>query len=112
MATQPMGMPDAAGNDSRVSAEQAGYMELDDAQKDADCETVNVPGGVSSDRGCCNLFDPNQGVQAFNCGNCEHVKEQSAQGDNDADDQAAMAGMGVPAESMSSGPARGGKWQS
>lgn len=59
-----------------VSAEQAGYMELDGAKKDASCDIVNVEGGVSSERGCCNLFDPEKGVKRFNCGSCEHVSRK------------------------------------
>ena len=58
---------------AKISAEQAGYMELDGAKKDRDCEVVRVSGGVSSQLGCCNLFDPEPGVKQFRCGTCEHV---------------------------------------
>lgn len=74
---QPYGTydPDSDGDGtSRVSAETAGYMELDGARKDADCSTVEVPGGVSSKLGCCNLFDPGKGVQMFRCGTCERMQ--------------------------------------
>lgn len=57
-----------------VSAVQAGYMELAGAKKDADCSTVNVPGGVSSDLGCCNLFKLAGGApKKFSCGTCKFV---------------------------------------
>lgn len=48
-------------------------MELDGAKKDADCDTVNVPDGVSRSLGCCNLFDPESGARRFSCGTCEHM---------------------------------------
>lgn len=54
----------------RMSAEQADYMELDGALKDADCEKVEVDGGVSKDLGCCNEFDPEHDAQKFSCGTC------------------------------------------
>ena len=56
----------------RISAEKAEYMELDGAEKDADCEKVDVEGGVSSDLGCCDKFDPKKGAQQFKCGECEY----------------------------------------
>jgi hypothetical protein len=62
----------------KVSAESAGYMELEGAEKDADCQIVKVEGGVSSDRGCCNLFDPEGKAKKFSCGNCEYVQIQEA----------------------------------
>jgi hypothetical protein len=63
------------GRDKRMTAEQAGYMELSGAKKDADCVKVSVASGVSSELGCCNLFEPQfDGTQRFNCGNCEYVK--------------------------------------
>lgn len=58
---------------AKVTAVEAGYMELDGAKKDAGCEVVSVVGGVSSDLGCCNLFRPGQGVKKFTCGTCKHV---------------------------------------
>lgn len=67
-------MPKAFRNPTpRISANQAGYMELDGAKKDADCDTVNVPDGVSRSLGCCNLFDPESGARRFSCGTCEHM---------------------------------------
>lgn len=61
---------------ARVSEEKAGYMELRGAQKDADCRKVEVDGGVSTELGCCNLFEPeNDKVQEFRCGQCEYAKE-------------------------------------
>lgn len=61
--------------DSRISAEEAGYMELDGARKDADCNHVKVPDGVSSVLGCCNDFDPVTGARRFSCGTCDHVRK-------------------------------------
>lgn len=59
---------------AKSTAEAAGYMELDDAQKDASCDIVSVSGGVSSRLGCCNLFDPKSGAKEFRCGTCEHLR--------------------------------------
>lgn len=71
------GRPVAKGEkrDSRVSAEAAGYMELDGATKDDDCHKVKVEAGVSSKLGCCNEFKP-QGkkVQQFRCGMCKFLR--------------------------------------
>lgn len=61
---------DQAG-DTRATPEEAGYMELDGAQKDADC--VLVSGGVSSQKGCCNLVAPVAGADRFTCGLCEKI---------------------------------------
>ena len=58
----------------RISSGHAGYMELDGARKDGDCEIVKVDGGVSQQRGCCNLFDPFKGATKFDCGHCEYVR--------------------------------------
>lgn len=61
--------------DTRLSAEQAGYMELSGAKKDADCHKVKVAGGVSTHRGCCNKFEPEKRTcDGFRCGNCEYVR--------------------------------------
>jgi hypothetical protein len=65
-----------AAADTRASAEEAGYVELDGAQKDADCTLVS--GGVSSDKGCCNLWNSVQGAQIFSCGTCTKIKGQNA----------------------------------
>jgi hypothetical protein len=57
----------------RMSAKAADYMELDGAEKDADCEKVEVEGGVSSSRGCCNEFSPDPGAKKFSCGTCTYL---------------------------------------
>lgn len=63
----------------RESAESAEYMELSGALKDADCEKVEVDGGVSSDLGCCDRYQPeSDDTKLFNCGNCEYVREVKA----------------------------------
>lgn len=63
------------GRDDRLTPEQAGYMELVGAVKDADCHKVRVPGGVSQERGCCNKFEPfRKTVKEFECGQCEYLK--------------------------------------
>jgi hypothetical protein len=69
-------------NEKRVSAEAAGYLEFDGAVKDADCQIVNVEGGVSSDLGCCNLFGKTK-IKKFSCGTCEYVAGESDQ-DNES----------------------------
>lgn len=60
----------------RMSAKAADYMELDGAEKDADCEKVEVEGGVSSELGCCNEFKPESGADEFKCGECQYRKEK------------------------------------
>lgn len=80
---------DAAG-DQRQSGDQAGYMELDGATKDADCTIVNVEGGVSKDNGCCNLFSPAEGAQSFTCGTCDKVKDASQPAQSDSDQKASF----------------------
>lgn len=61
---------------ARIPESEAGYMELRGAVKDADCRKVEVDGGVSSQLGCCNFFEPeSEGVQEFRCGQCEYIKE-------------------------------------
>jgi hypothetical protein len=62
---------------NKVSAESVDYMELQGAQKDADCDHVAVKGGVSSQLGCCNDFSPERGAQDFCCGTCGHLVETS-----------------------------------
>jgi hypothetical protein len=59
-----------------MSAEAAGYMELDGAQKDGDCNKVAVPNGLSRDLGCCNEFDPVPKTQKFSCGTCTLVTDE------------------------------------
>lgn len=63
----------ADDKESRMSAKSAGYMELDGAEKDGDCEIVKVEGGVSSDKGCCNYFKPEKGAKQFKCGTCREL---------------------------------------
>ena len=79
MDDNSMSMPAApdstpgGGQDAKVPESQAGYMELSGAQKDAECKKVDVQGGISSNLGCCNLFEPqDETVQQFKCGNCEY----------------------------------------
>ena len=61
----------------KIPSAQAGYMELTGAKKDGGCEKVEVAGGVSRERGCCNHFHPAlKTTSVFNCGNCEYVKEK------------------------------------
>lgn len=67
-------------NKTRISEQQAGYLELPGAVKDADCEIVEVEGGVSSERGCCNSFGwKTEDVETFSCGECKYVEGASEQ---------------------------------
>jgi len=66
----------------RVSDKEAGYMELPDAEKDGTCDTVDVAGGISSDKGCCNLFNADPEADEFCCGDCTH----SSVPDNETDE--------------------------
>jgi broad specificity phosphatase PhoE len=69
----------ARSGETRMSAQDAGYMELVGAKKDGDCLKVIVPGGVSRELGCCNEFKPDgKSVKKFSCGTCEYVKGASA----------------------------------
>src|SRR2546425_1731049 len=61
-------------NKQRISETAAGYLELDGAVKDADCEVVEVSGGVSSDLGCCNNFSEKPSAKKFSCGTCTFVE--------------------------------------
>jgi hypothetical protein len=70
MPSDPEESADASG---KISEQQAGYLELDGAQKDGDCSKVDVQGGVSKDKGCCNVVDPQDGATAFACGQCEYL---------------------------------------
>ena len=64
-----------AAKESRLTAAQAGYMELAGAVKDADCRKVSVPGGISSELGCCDEFEPEaRDTKQFRCGDCEYKK--------------------------------------
>jgi hypothetical protein len=67
-------------SEDRISAEKAGYMEFPGAIKDADCKHIFVPGGVSSEGGCCNEFAWDGTEKEFECGTCtflvgEHHEE-------------------------------------
>ena len=59
----------------KIPSAQAGYMELAGAVKDADCQKVEVAGGVSKQLGCCNEFRPqSKTTDRFRCGDCEYVQ--------------------------------------
>jgi hypothetical protein len=64
-------------------------MELQGATKDGDCSKVDVEGGVSLDRGCCNEFEPeDEQTDTFSCGNCKYGSEQAgAQNDTGGNQQ-------------------------
>ena len=63
----------------RLTADKAGYMELTGAVKTGDCSKVQVSGGISDDRGCCNEFEPkSDSVTSFKCGNCEYSRAMAA----------------------------------
>jgi hypothetical protein len=48
-------------------------MELTGAIKDGDCSKVQVAGGVSLERGCCNEFEgESSATTKFSCGTCEY----------------------------------------
>jgi hypothetical protein len=62
-------------NQKRISEKESGYLELRGAEKDGDCEVVQVAGGVSKDLGCCNTFKAeNQDTQIFSCGTCFYLE--------------------------------------
>ncbi len=66
-----------AQKETRLTAAQAGYMELAGAVKDADCSKVFVPDGISSDLGCCNEFSPEaKDTKSFRCGDCKYKEEE------------------------------------
>ncbi len=71
----------------KMPSDQAGYMELDGAVKDADCSKVQVDGGVSSDLGCCNEYNPQEGSQEFRCGTCTFLLPSSDMGNDDSGQQ-------------------------
>lgn len=79
-------MPQAGGPPNQPSGKvpeaEAGYMELAGAQKDGDCQKVDVQGGISLDLGCCNLFEPqDESVDSFRCGTCKYGSGQKAEND-------------------------------
>ena|SRR5437667_8073998 len=64
-------------NKPRISAQEAGYLELPNATKDSDCSVVEVGGGVSSEGGCCNSFGwKTPDVEYFRCGECKYLADQ------------------------------------
>lgn len=86
----PTAQPQGAGpsgvspdqSQPKIPEAQAGYMELAGAQKDGDCSKVEVEGGVSLDRGCCNEFQPeDESTDTFSCGNCKFGSEQGNAGE-------------------------------
>jgi len=92
-----MGEPDADDMQGKEPAEQAGYMELEGAQKDADCQIVQVDGGVSSELGCCNEFQPQEGTQVFSCGTCSFVTGGAQEQGQDSD-KVTSAGQNEPGQ--------------
>lgn len=78
----------------KMTPQEAGYLELPGAQKDAQCDIVDVPGGVSSQKGCCNSFRAQPDAQGFNCGSCTHLgtqEEEDSQQELPDDAQAPMS---------------------
>lgn len=61
----------------RIPADKAGYVELPGAVKDGDCNVVQVSGGISKQKGCCNNFALGKGApKEFKCGSCKfHTDE-------------------------------------
>jgi hypothetical protein len=60
-------------------------MELAGAQKDGDCSKVDIQGGVSLDKGCCNFFEPqDEQVDRFSCGTCKYGSDQAGAQDDTA----------------------------
>jgi hypothetical protein len=67
-------------------------MELAGAQKDGDCSKVDVQGGVSLDRGCCNDFEPqDEQTDTFSCGNCKFGSEQAGAQNDTGGNQEGLA---------------------
>jgi hypothetical protein len=88
----PTAQPQGAGpsgvspnqSQPKIPEAQAGYMELQGAVKDGDCSKVDVQGGVSLDRGCCNEFEPqDETTDTFDCGNCKYGSEQEGADKNE-----------------------------
>jgi len=74
--TKVRGKMKPQNQNKKLTVLQAGYMELEGAEKDAGCSKVDVPDGVSKGKGCCNLFEPEDSqVAQFKCGNCEYLTE-------------------------------------
>lgn len=52
-------------------------MELSGAKKEASCQKVDVPSGVSKQLGCCNEFQPeSKDTNKFSCGTCEYLQRR------------------------------------
>ena len=63
-------------NKLRITAAQAGYLELPGAVKDGDCEIVEVEDGISKDRGCCNSYGwRSRNPKSFSCGECKYLAD-------------------------------------
>lgn len=63
-------------NRIRITAQEAGYLELPGAKKDSDCSVVEVSGGVSSQRGCCNSYAwRSRNPKNFSCGECKYLED-------------------------------------
>lgn len=77
-AHQKKAEAELTGDDSRMTPEAAGYMELEGANKAGDCGKVRVPGGVSKKLGCCNEYSPQAKADEFRCGECIHVIDKPA----------------------------------
>lgn len=69
-------------NKVRFSGKEVGYLELPGAVKDSDCSMVEVDGGVSSKRGCCNSFRWKPNPEYFRCGECKFL-ENGEQGEQE-----------------------------
>lgn len=61
----------------RMSSAKADYTELTGAKKDGGCAKVEVAGGVSKQRGCCNAFSAQSNkTTEFRCGTCSYLTEK------------------------------------
>lgn len=63
----------------KIPSAKAEYMELTGAKKDGDCREVEVAGGVSKERGCCDRYKPSTPETIyFRCGDCKYVMTHPA----------------------------------
>jgi signal peptide peptidase SppA len=84
--------------DGKTSAAAAGYMELAGAEKDGQCDVVEVAGGVSLDSGMCRkLFDAESDADEFCCEECTHSTAE--QGVTNDVDEAPSGAVSQPAPS-------------
>lgn len=61
----------------KFTAKEVDYMELVGAKKDGECSIVDVPGGISFERGCCNEFErESRYTTKFSCGTCEYQRQK------------------------------------